>query len=1323
MEPKETQTLDLAYVDELTGLYNRRYMNLYTNPKIEEMSADAKPLSLVMLDVDSFKGINDTFGHQVGDRVLIHVAEIIKKCIQRDDVAIRYAGDEFTIILPQVPSATARKICQRIADRLSKGRIRARGSIDNVTITLSMGIAQFPEDGNDLETLLGQADRALYYSKHKGKNRISSSVDIPADLITDSDRFKIFPAPETVGRAKELEHCAEKIEETLSGRPRFILYEGIPGIGKTRLLDELVTRAQQNHLITLVEKCLEVQVDQPFGVLVKLIDAFLMKSTGDKGRFVSNLSDAELAAVTSHIPELATVEGISEKSSDPEASEQETRYHLYSALQRLLQNIADEGPSLVVLDDMQWVDEATLMLLGSLTRAEREIPLCVIGAFNSVDTIPEPQPLHKLKADGMISGEIEVRRLEPLTEDQTAELIGLIFKDIDQAQWLAGFVHERAAGNPLFIEEMLKFMLRMDLIYREQYQWKIRPFSLEEIPSDLSALVEGRIASLHEEVRDVSKDASAIGQKIDLETLKKITNQSEGVLLEFMKKAMQENLLLLRDREDGCYDIHFKTPSLRDVLYNSIPKERRKDLHLQIGEFEEERPDQDLRSLIWTLVYHFKRSEALQKAEKYGTLATRQATRLFRPEEAHEYESRQEEEELAGPPLNEDQITRANVFIRSLRVTIQRVQVYTSNHKVALNAIEDLYRKLDELLQEVQVLMLSEVEGCLVINDTDMHYKIDLTGEQGLIALMREFGLSSIAFKKGLRSEEFFLFLESMTKKRDVPLADLLKRNQVQHIRLNRTKYVKEGAEGRKRPRSAPRSVEGAPERDAPNGSRALMADPGLEEREQPLPDGEGFEPGGEPPSLEALLGDGLAAWNGDEEALAAGPAGMNPEEPDIPDALLDEPSSQPRDKRLTDYIESLSSGRPLRWDAELQENLPNLMNALAADGRGEALRNLVGIVIQHMKSLSKAGNTNVIRTVDGLLGKMRFPGSDPIRSDILIEMLRLFLGEERPEMIRLISESFVHQIPVLMQGDHGEILSKIVHVLDSKYMADEEAPAEKRSAAESVFRTLTRDDLFDLLLSDIGSGNPRRQALARHLLGKLGPRAAEPLIEIVKANPDARARKSAVSILREIGEPAMLRILEEMTVESSPPALKSLIRTCEAFGEDPTMVKHMVHLLSHDSTVVRIEALRAFARIDSPETKSVLISTVRSEDSVLQQEAVHLIGLHNHVEASDALIELLDDKKASSGEDGAELQRRVCIALGKLRAQSAVPHLETIVKSKRTLFFRAQAPEIVRAAAVWALGKIGGEQSIRIIREMNQEKAPTVKTAVDLVLSRESAG
>ncbi len=63
------------------------------------------------------------------------------------------------------------------------------------------------------------------------------------------------------------------------------------------------------------------------------------------------------------------------------------------------------------------------------------------------------------------------------------------------------------------------------------------------------------------------------------------------------------------------------------------------------------------------------------------------------------------------------------------------------------------------------------------------------------------------------------------------------------------------------------------------------------------------------------------------------------------------------------------------------------------------------------------------------------------------------------------------------------------------------------------------------------------------------------------------------------------------------------------------------------------------------------------------------------------------------------------------------------VVKSKRTLFFKAQAPEIVRAAAVWALGKIGGEQSIRIIREMNQEKAPTVKTAVDLVLSRESAG
>ena len=99
--PAKTKTADLAYIDDLTGLYNRRYLNITLSEEIQNAKEKKAKLSLFMIDYDGFKGINDTYGHLAGDRALIGIADILKKEVGESGTLIRYAGDEFTVLLPK----------------------------------------------------------------------------------------------------------------------------------------------------------------------------------------------------------------------------------------------------------------------------------------------------------------------------------------------------------------------------------------------------------------------------------------------------------------------------------------------------------------------------------------------------------------------------------------------------------------------------------------------------------------------------------------------------------------------------------------------------------------------------------------------------------------------------------------------------------------------------------------------------------------------------------------------------------------------------------------------------------------------------------------------------------------------------------------------------------------------------------------------------------------------------------------------------------------------------------------------------------------------
>jgi diguanylate cyclase (GGDEF)-like protein/PAS domain S-box-containing protein len=162
---------ELAVRDSLTGLYNRRYLDETLDREVSRARREGNPLSLVMLDIDNFKRINDTYGHQVGDEALRMLATTLLADIRAEDVACRYGGEEFLILLPSMPLEKAIQRAEAWRTAIEKLSV-AFGNF-NLTFTVSLGVAAYPEHGKTPDDLTRCADQALYRAKNAGRNRVS----------------------------------------------------------------------------------------------------------------------------------------------------------------------------------------------------------------------------------------------------------------------------------------------------------------------------------------------------------------------------------------------------------------------------------------------------------------------------------------------------------------------------------------------------------------------------------------------------------------------------------------------------------------------------------------------------------------------------------------------------------------------------------------------------------------------------------------------------------------------------------------------------------------------------------------------------------------------------------------------------------------------------------------------------------------------------------------------------------------------------------------------------------------------------------------------
>lgn len=165
------QVRALSIQDELTGLYNRRYFFMRLKDETSRAERYHHPLSMIMLDIDHFKQINDHYGHKEGDAVLAVLGRFLHAAVRNTDVAARYGGEEFLVLMPETNRREALALAEWMREHIASGTIGTDATRDDC-ITVSAGVASFPGDADDSDTLLLTADFALYRAKNAGRNRV-----------------------------------------------------------------------------------------------------------------------------------------------------------------------------------------------------------------------------------------------------------------------------------------------------------------------------------------------------------------------------------------------------------------------------------------------------------------------------------------------------------------------------------------------------------------------------------------------------------------------------------------------------------------------------------------------------------------------------------------------------------------------------------------------------------------------------------------------------------------------------------------------------------------------------------------------------------------------------------------------------------------------------------------------------------------------------------------------------------------------------------------------------------------------------------------------
>jgi predicted ATPase/DNA-binding winged helix-turn-helix (wHTH) protein len=437
----------------------------------------------------------------------------------------------------------------------------------------------------------------------------------------ESIRGETAPAPKAevgsaeillVGRDAALTELHDCLTRTLQGQRQIVFVTGEPGIGKTALLDEFHRRAvaEVPGLRFARGQCLEGYGGRE--AYYPLLEALGQLCRGPAGDEVVKILAAQAPTWLVQFPALLKSEYRQSLQREIQGS---TRERMLREIAEALESITAERPLLVVLEDLQWVDHATVDLLSVLARRRSAARLMLIGSPSACDRAEVDHPLTALRSDLLVHRLCSEVALGPISEAEVAQFLGLNSAGRNPSLELAKLIHRHSGGNPLFMVATLEHMRSHGLVSREAAGWRLTvpPDRIEVgVPDGLRRLIEARIERLSADERKVLEAASAAGATFVARITAAAANLDQEYfedLCDGLSRRQQiVRLTGIHRFPDGSVSARyeFRHAIYRDVLYVGQPSGRRARLHARIGHLLEDLYGENSGEIAAELAHHFE---------------------------------------------------------------------------------------------------------------------------------------------------------------------------------------------------------------------------------------------------------------------------------------------------------------------------------------------------------------------------------------------------------------------------------------------------------------------------------------------------------------------------------------------------------------------------------------------------------------------------------------------------------------------------------------------------------------------------------------------
>ena len=791
----------LIFEDELTGIYNRRFLYQYLQSKVRWDALNKNPLSLIMLDLDKFKQINDNYGHQTGDQALIWVAGLLKEVGGEQGMAIRYAGDEFMMLLLGMDKKASLNKGAKLLNRARSESFQPKSLDEPLRITFSIGIASAPEDAGDGKNLIRQADTALYSAKKRGRNCLVNARNVNPEEVFDKTAVQQIDEVKIVGRSRQISWVAEALKKFNQKQSQFLIMEGPAGMGKTEFIEAIRQNLIKKKIWLVKASGTSQEMFRPYYLTANIL-MDILNQRKDKGAAVlQGLNPDSRACLAQVLPQL-----VQDEFKLQGEQEEKLREGIFNTLVQLFPKLIDKLPLILFIDDLHLGDEASMHLLRRLMlKGDAQILICgtsleLRGANMEKEAPAQEQdvPLERFYRDYQHELGIQKFPLTPLTSEDITKHIKRVFPNVEIPEDFKKEFVNVSQGNPLFISEILRKMVLDQKISLVGRQWVIQPVDKSYYPKSLEEIISQKIEALDKDDRQMLEQMSALGEDVSLSMLIGSSDVMEAKVLDFIDHAVALGLLQT-DFQLNDETVRFIGKRILEVTYDAIDKDRKAQLHDRIGNYHERLFQNQLLPSASSVAYHFKRSSDQKKARIYEQILTTSNKRSFNVQEVvHYIEETESLEEREDIPLTPEGMAHVPTFIRNFMVAVRNIKLYPPGSKTIVVGNQQLKASIDPILENNETLTIIQLEKAIVVNGR----KIDISDfkplAQSFLRFLDQFQLKGLTFSQGLTDLEIELMINAIgqtdPKKMDERHWEQhMAQDELLHIDLKQIRYAMRG--------------------------------------------------------------------------------------------------------------------------------------------------------------------------------------------------------------------------------------------------------------------------------------------------------------------------------------------------------------------------------------------------------------------------------------------------------------------------------------------------------------------------------------------------